>query len=151
MAKVSKEQLPGTARLWRYFRTGDFIDGYTVASPLSARDAATLGFHMPVWAMALLKFRNLLVRPFGLRTERPAHRAGIGIFPVEHEDEGEVILGFDDRHLDFRIGVLRDGAMIRIGTWVRPHGPAGRAYLACVMPFHNLIVRNAMARIGRGA
>ena len=42
-----------------------------------------------------------------------------------------------------------DGATIRMGTWVRPRNLFGRAYLACVMPFHILIVRNAMARIGR--
>ena len=149
MAKVSKEKLPGTSRLWRYFRTGDFIDGYAVASPLSARDAAKLGFRMPVWAMALLKLRNLLVRSFGLRTERPDRAEGIGMFPVEYSDAGEVILGFDDRHLDFRIGILGDGTTIRMGTWVRPRNLFGRAYLACVMPFHILIVRNAMARIGR--
>ncbi|MGB3315997.1 MAG: DUF2867 domain-containing protein [Albidovulum sp.] len=149
MAPLSNEKLPETARLWRYFRTGDFIDGYAVASPLSARDAAALGFRMPGWAMALLRFRNIIVRPFGLRTDRPANEAGIGMFPIEYEGPGEMILGFDDRHLDFRIGILGDGTVIRMGTWVRPHNLAGRIYLACVMPFHILIVRNAMARIGR--
>ena len=104
---------------------------------------------MPVWAVALLKLRNLIVRPFGLRTDRPEAGEGIGLFPVEHEDAGEVVLGFDDRHLDFRIGIVGGGSQIRMGTWVRTHNLAGRAYLACVMPFHILIVRNAMARIGR--
>ncbi|MCY1127248.1 DUF2867 domain-containing protein [Frigidibacter sp. RF13] len=147
--RILKEKLPRTAWLWQYFKAGDFIDGYAVASPLSARDAADIGFRMPGWATALLKLRNLAVRPFGLRTERPEDMAGIGLFPIEHERSGEIVLGFDDRHLNFRIGILGDGTMIRMGTWVRPHNIAGRLYLACVMPFHILIVRNAMARIGR--
>lgn len=146
---ISKEKLPENARLWRYFETGDFIDGYAVASPLTARRAAEIGLRTPGWATALLKLRNLVVRPFGLRTERPGNTAGIGLFPIEHDTADEMVLGFDDRHLDFRIGILGDGSTIRMGTWVRPHNLAGRLYLACVMPFHILIVRNAMARIAR--
>ena len=147
MLKVTKDRLPATARLWRHFRAGDFIDGYAVVSSCSARDAAAIAFRMPAWAAALLRLRNLFVRPFGLRTDRLRNSAGIGMFPVVYEDAGEVILGFDDRHLDFRIGIHSDGAVVHMGTWVRPHNLAGRIYLACVMPFHVLIVRNAMARI----
>jgi hypothetical protein len=63
------------------------------------------------------------------------------------ESEDEVILGIDDRHLDFRIGLIRHEGRIFMSTWVHPHNLWGRGYLATVMPFHILISRRAVARM----
>ena len=63
------------------------------------------------------------------------------------------MLGFDDRHLDFRIVVESDRltderTSVRVMTLVKRHNRLGRFYLAAIMPFHKLIVASTMTRIG---
>lgn len=140
---IRTDTLPAASSLWSLQRPGDFLDCYSVASTLSPREAATRGLSLPRWAAALLRLRNALVRPFGLKTGEP----GQPIFPTCHETEDEIILGTDDRHLDFRIGLIRQDGRLFMSTWVHPHNRWGRAYLALVMPFHILISRGAVARM----
>lgn len=145
---VHKTPLPKAARLWADVGPGDFIDGYAVASPLGPRAAAAIGLSLPGWAKTLLGLRNALVRPLGLKADSSDTGQG-AIFPVQFEDTQELILGTDDRHLNFRICLRQEDGLVHMGTWVHCHNPMGRAYLALVMPFHVLIVRNAMRRIAR--
>jgi hypothetical protein len=35
-----------------------------------------------------------------------------------------------------------------LATWVHPHNIGGRVYLTTILPFHILIARNALARVG---
>ena len=146
MPLVRTDTLPRASSLWSLQQPGDFLDCYSVASTLSPREAATRGLSLPLWANALLALRNTLVRPFGLKTgeaDRP-------IFPTCHETETELLLGTDDKHLDFRIGMIRAEGRIYMSTWVHPHNVWGRTYLRLVMPFHILISRGAVARMATG-
>ncbi len=151
--RISRTQLPEAAHIQLRLKSTDFIDAYRVRSQLSVRQAAAIGFAVPAWARALLHLRNALVRPFGLKTDiehgNPADR--FGMFPVRYERDNELVLGFDDRHLDFRITFYREGTDMLMSTWVRPHNVFGRAYLAAVMPFHVLITRGAVRRIGNAS
>ncbi|MEM1300886.1 MAG: DUF2867 domain-containing protein, partial [Pseudomonadota bacterium] len=71
----------------------------------------------------------------------------LGLFPVEIETGDEIIAGFNDKHLDFRVSIMaRDGG-VYLATWVHTHNFGGRLYLATIMPFHILIARNALARV----
>ena len=137
------DTLPRASSLWSLHQPGDFLDCYSVESSLSPREAATLGLRMPGWAAALLRLRNTLARPFGLKTGEPDRP----IFPTCHESADELVLGTDDRHLNFRIGLVRLDGRIYMSTWVHPHNVCGRAYLRLVMPFHILISRGAVARM----
>jgi hypothetical protein len=65
--------------------------------------------------------------------------APAGGFPVVSRSTDEVVLGFDDRHLDFRIVAVVDGGFVTLTTVVRWHNAWGRAYLAAIMPFHRAI------------
>ena len=135
-----------------------FCDAYAMDVPGergSARAAAMAVFGtMPVWVRWLMAARNLLVTPFGLKTEPHPARDGadrIGFFPVVAERPERIVLGFDDRHLDFRIitdivPVTGDMRRIRVATAVRTCNRLGRTYLALILPFHRMIVRAAMAR-----
>ena len=143
--------LPADSALHTCVARGDFLDCYCVDSPLSARPAAEIIVDFPGWAQWLLGLRNLMVAPFGLAAEAPAGLSRIGIFPIVSETVHELIAGFDDRHLDFRVAVLARDGRVHLATWVRPHNMSGRMYLRVVMPFHILIVRNALARVGRAA
>jgi Protein of unknown function (DUF2867) len=141
------DTLPRASSLWSLHQPGDFLDCYSVASTLSPREAATRGLTLPGWAAALLNLRNTLVRPLGLKTGEP----DAPVFPTCHETEDEIILGTDDRHLNFRIGLIRQNGRLFMSTWVHPHNRWGRAYLRLVMPFHILISRGAVARMATSA
>jgi hypothetical protein len=157
---------PAQGLLRHYVGPGDFLDGQSVPLPHPAPDIATLTtaifFHMPGWVKALLALRDVMVSPFGLKTGtdqdlRPPTREEIasasypGIFAVHAANDDEVILGTDDKHLDFRISLLRSEAddLVAMSTWVRPHNALGRLYLALVYPFHRVIVARCLANAAR--
>ncbi|MDO6590227.1 DUF2867 domain-containing protein [Loktanella sp. D2R18] len=146
MAKITKTALPKNSQLWSKVQTDDFLDGYAVQSPLSPQEAAKAGLAMPGWAAMLMRLRNAIVKPLGLKTES-GDTGDQAIFPVHLDTEDEMIIGTDDYHLNFRIAILRKDGMIHMATWVHRNNLLGRIYLAVVMPFHILIVRGAMRRI----
>jgi hypothetical protein len=147
MTAIRTDTLPRVSTLWSLHQPGDFLDCYSVASTLTLREAATRGLAFPGWAMALLALRNGIVSPFGLKTGAGPATPSLGIFPVRKDDGDELVLGLDDRHLNFRIGLIRLDGRLYMSTWVHPHNRWGRAYLAMVMPFHILITRGAVARM----
>ncbi|GAB1362646.1 DUF2867 domain-containing protein [Rhodobacter sp.] len=141
-ARIRKDHLPAASHLWAQHRAGDFLDCYSVESSLTPQQAVAQGLALPRWAATLMRLRNALVRPFGLKTgEGPA------LFPTHLDSKDEMVIGTDDSHLDFRIAVFRQGERLYLSTWVRPRNIRGRAYLALVMPFHILISRGAVARM----
>ena len=114
----------------------------------------------PKWSEHLIELRNRLVSIFGLKTSRkPKNREAmlknftcepndkIGLFTVFHKDENEVVLGEDDKHLNFRISLYKaeslrgkDTKSLTISTTVKFHNWLGRLYFMPVKPFHRLIV-----------
>jgi len=111
----------------------------------------------PAWADGLMRLRDALVRPLGLKTAQPwaanlpepPYRLGqvLGIFRILALCDHEVVMGEDDRHLDFRISLLIDGSDLYMSTLVCPHNLAGRLYLRLVLPFHRLIVGAMASRL----
>ncbi len=69
------------------------------------------------------------------------------IFDIEYESEQELMAGFDDKHLDFRISVISKQGKIYLATWVHTHNFWGKLYLTAILPFHILIVRNGLTRV----
>ena len=140
----------------------DFADSYalSIGKPMTARDAAFVALgRMPPWVRGLMALRNLIVLPLGLKHDSRQfadQTAFVGAFPVVSETPGRVVLGFDDRHLDFRVTIdvrrakgdgMSAATEVVASTWVRTHNRLGRVYLACVMPFHNLIVPTALRQL----
>ena len=103
---------------------------------------------LPSWAKGLLRLRNIMVAPLGLKNDFPEGEK-IGPFPIDQRNQNEVILGLDDSHLNFRISILTTGTEAYCATWVHRNNWLGRIYLAAIMPFHVLIVRNAVSQIWR--
>ncbi|MEY9462153.1 hypothetical protein ABH973_002566 [Bradyrhizobium ottawaense] len=135
-----------------------FVDAFRVeigAATVNAREACTrMVLHGPRWIDVLLRLRNILVTPFGLKTSgegAPAPHGLIGLFPVVDETPERLVAGFDDDHLDFRIvvDVAGDaaGRQVTSTTLVRTHNLLGRTYLTLIMPFHKLVVRSMMTGI----
>lgn len=128
--------------------TPDYADAIIAPLPPGAPDHPALWARrlfslrtMPPWVVAALAVRQVLVPLLGIR------RAADDVFDIREQHEDEVLLGVDDRHLDFRCGVAVDPAarLLRVTTAVRLHGWRGRAYFLPVRVLHPLVVR-AMIR-----
>jgi hypothetical protein len=135
----------------------DWADSYSVR--LHRNDlvpmevASQLMGRAPRWVGALLKIRNWVVGLFGLKSAELAltGQDKIGGFPVIDHDDRRVLLGFNDKHLDFRIIVSvepeRDGHQhVSLTTLVKRHNLFGRLYIFVVTPFHKLIVKTFLKR-----
>jgi len=135
-----------------------FGDSFRVAvsdDALDARQAAERMFlRLPGWIDGLMKLRNLVVAPLGLKT--PSHTKtivadSIGPFPVISATPRRLVAGFDDKHLDFRVIVDVTGngpsREVTATTLVMTHNLLGRVYLATIMPFHRLIVPAMLRQI----
>lgn len=114
----------------------------------------------PKWIGELMRLRNKIVHLFGLKTSgsfedrktmiarlkyEPNER--VGIFQIFDVLKNEIILGENDKHLDFRISLYLQKANIdapekslTIATSVKYHNTFGRAYFIPVKPFHKRIV-----------
>ncbi|MFK0385890.1 DUF2867 domain-containing protein [Agrobacterium sp. NPDC090273] len=107
--------------------------------------------HPPRWISALMSLRNRIVAIAGLKTVAFVAGASAGGFPVVSSTPQRTVLGFDDRHLNFRIVVdIREGADRRyldVTTLVRRNNLLGRLYLLAVGPFHRRIVPATMRPI----
>ncbi|HTO61140.1 MAG TPA: DUF2867 domain-containing protein [Bradyrhizobium sp.] len=146
----SKTWLPGA----------QFADAYRIEMAGPARDAKTAAMRImldaPTWFRASLSVRNALVAPLGLKTSAvPGAKGVIGLFPLVSETPERVVVGFDDRHLDFRIIVEAEPAadgrqFVTSTTLVRTHNLLGRCYLAIVKPFHRVIARALLRRAADG-
>ncbi len=137
-----------------------FSDSYGITVDEPALDAPAAAQRMmartPRWVAGLLVLRNLAVAPFGLRgapPERTSTRERMGFFPVIAQSPERVVLGFDDRHLDFRVvvDVMGDDTARRVmaTTLVRTHNLFGRSYLRAVLPFHRIIVPAMLRQVAR--
>ncbi|MGB3554492.1 MAG: DUF2867 domain-containing protein [Jannaschia sp.] len=130
----------------------DWADAFEVSDVAPGADMRSLARRtvgsMPTWARRLLRLRNALVTPLGLKPDglkdATSAKETIDIFPILAEAEDRIVLGLDDRHLDFRIVMERwqgeAGDRVRMTTLVRRHNALGQLYLAAITPFHKAIV-----------
>jgi hypothetical protein len=158
--RVQKVDLPSSTLLARVFPHIDYADAYAVRLPNGAPHdldtivRAALGT-VPGWVALLMRLRDRIVGMVGLKTAgQPAPRNHsqatfqvgdrLGIFRVFDRSEDELLLGEDDRHLDFRVSILvkndRGTDWAIVSTVVRFNSWLGRAYFLPVRPFHQLIV-----------
>jgi hypothetical protein len=147
MQHVIASEFPLQSALRDRIKPMDFIDCYSVESDLSPRHAAEIITNFPGWAQCLVAIRNIITAPFGLLKEGPDASDKVGFFPVESENSEELIAGFNDKHLDFRVSVMSQDGRVFLSTWVHTNNPAGKLYLRVILPFHLLIARNALARV----
>ena len=136
-----------------------FADSYAITAEGLGLDAVeatkrAMG-RTPRWVSGLMALRSVLVTPFLLKTGREKSvrsSTRIGFFPVIRQSADEVVLGMNDRHLDFRVSVevrpLGAGRQeISATTAVKPNNLFGRIYLAIVTPFHRVIVPAMLSQV----
>lgn len=139
------------------FPQADWGDTFEVRTARRFDDAEhaarTIMDSMPDWAGGLMAMRDKIVGPLGLKTGESMKAAPnvdcVGFFPVIEKSPQRILLGEDDRHLNFRVAVDLQtdgtGQRVRLSTLVKRNNAMGTAYLAAIMPFHKLIAQ-AMLR-----
>jgi hypothetical protein len=136
----------------------DYSDAFEipVAEEMSALDVARAMVSRNGWIETLLLLRNIIVAPLGLKAGKrdlPLGKVKIGIFPIISSSPERVVMGLDDRHLDFRlvVDVERQQAATRAvaSTLIRRHNALGRIYLIAVLPFHRRIVPAMLERAAK--
>ncbi|QKV94657.1 DUF2867 domain-containing protein [Streptomyces sp. NA02950] len=70
-------------------------------------------------------------------------------FPVVGRADGEVLLGEDAGHLDFRASILVESGQVTLSTVVRTHNARGRLYFGVVRRIHPVMARLMLRRTHR--
>jgi len=94
----------------------------------------------PRWVQSLMRIRNAVVRPLGLRT--PARTRPETGFPVLADHGDELLLGLDDRHLNFRVRLAVRDRQVHVTTYVHLNNRLGQLYWAVVRHFHPRVLRS---------
>ncbi len=133
-----------------------FSDSYSVESLHPDMNMPSIFFgifgHNPWWIKAALLARNALASLFGLDVPpasdirqpkiRAAYEVGdtMGPWPIFALTETEVIAGRDNKHLDFRMSILKQGSptdvTLVVSTVCNVHNLFGTLYLSAIVPFH---------------
>lgn len=173
MAKPA--EIPDKSILKKDSELFDYIDSYqrSFSDKEDNIDATKIGKLFfssgPTWTDNLFAVRNKVVGLFGLKTpgqvsDRQAlldnfkceRGERLGLFKVFDKTENEVVLGEDDKHLNFRVSLFLDEVLedrerknLTITTTVKFNNSFGRLYFLPVRPFHKLIVPSMLNGIIR--
>jgi hypothetical protein len=143
----------------------DFRDAYR--APLRCPDLGVVEIffgifaHRPGWMDLMLIARNKAAALAGLEVPttseimnmemRDRYSVGekIGPWPVFFLGPAELVAGRDNKHMDFRVSVMKvdDGTRrsVVVSTLCMIHNKFGQCYLSAVIPFHKFGVRRLMA------
>lgn len=159
MNKVFKlKTYPENTQIYADMDRVDYFDSYMTAknTPDSVSEITRKLLKAPGWVEMLTRLRDLLVKPFGLKTgnEIRAERNGDYEFdfaPVLYRSNEEIVMGMNDKHLYFRLSVLKvahsENSEVFLTTIVRFNNLGGRIYFAFIRLFHGLIVRTMLRRL----
>jgi hypothetical protein len=165
MFKAHAVPVPSDSVLAPRYVGANLLDAFAIRLPAGANDdlegLARAGFERPAWWIrALTRVRDAMMAPVGVKSSRAVGAAAaargpvIGFFPVLSKNARELVVGEDDRHLDFRVALLlRTGAAggreLVVVTVVHCHNWLGRTYLAAIAPFHRVIARASLEQAAR--
>ncbi len=150
----------------------DYSDAFSSALPANKKDINALKLvkamfsSSPKWVVQMLKLRNRIVSVFGLKTpngtqnpeqllEEFSGNIGerIGLFEVFQSTASEMVLGENDKHLDFRLSIHlndpidNDLQIVTLSTIVVYHNFFGKMYFFIVKPFHVLVVPSMLRKM----
>jgi len=164
--KIYKSKLPEKSVLNDKKKTFNYIDSFEGlyidknVSVTSTEIGKAFFVSGPKWVEKLFLLRNRIVALFGLKisgsiTEMKKKLEAfncepeeqLGLFKVYAKSEYEVVLGEDDKHLNFRVSLFSDEELnensfrkLTITTTVEFNNWFGRLYFLPVRLFHKLIV-----------
>lgn len=170
---VSKAMLPHHSVLNNGHDQYDYVDSFQgtlidIDNNITPADIGKAFFSSgPKWISKLFTLRNKIVSLFGLKTPgkiinrqqqldnfncEPGER--LGLFNVFSKTVNEVVLGEDDKHLNFRVSLFlassvtdQSKKVLTISTTVKFNNWFGRLYFLPVRPFHRFIVPTMLRSI----
>ena len=160
MAKIYKtERLPEGTMIKNNMSSIDYSDSYKIVKKNedSIQKIAEKILSLPTWVNIALQIRfYLIVKPFGLSTgrfddieERPD--ASNEPVPIIEKNEHEIVMGSDDKHLYYRISVMKkqigQETEIYLNTVVKFNNIWGRLYFIPVRLGHKCVVRSLLKRL----
>ena len=172
---ILKTELPKESLLNTNIEKHDYIDSFqgVLNDPGNKFTLVDIGKSFfssgPKWIESLFALRNKIVPLFGLKTpDNITDRQNkltnfncekgewFGLFEVFDKTENEIILGKDDKHLNFRVSLFLEEQKneltkknLTISTTVEFNNWFGRLYFLPVKPFHKLIVPTMLKGIIR--
>jgi hypothetical protein len=142
----------------------DFRDAYR--APLSRSNLSVVEIFFaifaqrPGWMSLMLIARNKVAALAGLevpttseimnmaKRERYAIGEKIGPWPIFFLGPDELVAGRDNKHMDFRVSIMKvyDGTRpgVVVSTLCMVHNKVGQCYLSSIIPFHKFSVRRLM-------
>lgn len=160
--------LPTQSGITSVYKSVHLADAFAIRLPSGVSHdpdllARFIFAHQPSWVGALMRVRDMIVACFGLKTASGLARLGsgakterVGIFKIYSTSRTEIVLGEDDKHLDFRVSVLCSGApgpgtgaLLTVSTVVHCHNLLGRIYILAIAPFHRMVIKASLRRAAR--
>ncbi|MDD8018972.1 MAG: DUF2867 domain-containing protein [Bacteroidota bacterium] len=168
--RITKTALPINSLIEKSFPRFDYADAYVCKfgtnKQITTDDLVFAFFDSgPKWVVTLFYLRNSIAKVFGLKApgtdDLDALRKnikvekgnGLGLFKVLDKTADEVLLGEDDKHLNFRLSFflcndeLTKTNTFILSTTVLMNNRLGKLYFLFVKPFHNIIVPTIMKEI----
>jgi hypothetical protein len=164
--KIYKITIPEDSLIHGTLKEIHYVDCYSMdfknERPITIEEVTRLFFKsMPGWVLFLLDLRNWTVKWFGLkggdarevlaRLDNDPIEPGkpFGIFQVIQRNANEILMGQEDKHLDFRVSIGLDSKAgneyaAYVATVVQFNHFSGWMYFLPVKPFHKLIIRRMM-------
>ena len=156
--------IPNSCQLSNRQHDADFADAYEILVPATTLTATELyraiTRQTPGWVAALMRLRNQMVQPFGLKNlgsmaDVPPGEAipgkRMGLFEVVSSSPQELVLQDDDKHLLVQLSVFKQAHdnmhdKLTLSTVVHVHNALGRIYMAFVGPAHKVIAPAVLRR-----
>lgn len=162
---ANQVSLPTQSAVTHVYKSVNLADAFAIALPAGASNdpdvlARFLFANQPSWVGKLMTMRDAIVSNVGLKTGKhlatlasDAKANRLGIFKVYSTNDTEIVVGEDDKHLDFRVSVLCSGGaapdsrrLLTVSTVVHCHNQLGRSYLMAIAPFHRMIIKASLRR-----
>lgn len=157
MPKITNVELPEESISIQFIEKIDYVDAFKVRLSDTNQNVEELYIaifnHAPKWVSVLMKVRNKIVSIFGLDTGDGSKQTEIksltigdkhGVFKIFDIQPSEIIAGEDDKHLDFRVSILKDDGYLILSTLVHYNSSFGKFYFFIVKPFHKLVVKGML-------
>jgi len=159
--RVIEQTVPRESVLYTGLNKAEFSDAYAVPFEKDGQTIHEIYLaifsHAPSWVKILMAIRSLVVVPFGLKGTtqqqftaeklQKSYKVGDTIcsWEIFSQSEHELITGINDKHLDFRVSLLRmskrNQQQLVLSTVVTLNNVFGWLYLRAIIPFHRRIVR----------
>ena len=160
---IEKYIINENAPLFSLLEHVDYIDAYSCRFHTDKQlkiEEVVLAFFKsaPEWLHKLFDFRDRMVSRLGIKTVNRKERdrllrefkvepgQALGLFTVIKKTGNEVLMGENDKHLNFRVAVQlhqqeSGKSEIIFMTAVQVHNRLGRYYFMLIKPFHHLVVK----------